>query len=182
MLSPPKKKQWKRERERERERKKIKWGRVKKKRASVPFGPLFHDATNDRYGNNHDVMREDKKRQPSFDKKVCKLPHQVAFLLVRYVSKKKKKKWKRNLMFLISIPMMLPFFCIGSHTYLCGVVVPQARPTTTSNLLTNFLYFYCGSSHKTNKHTHTHTHTHILLTKFLGPIIHHLFWQQKQTN
>jgi hypothetical protein len=37
-------------------------------------------------------MREDKRRQPSFDKKVCKLPHQVAFLLVRYVSKKKKKK------------------------------------------------------------------------------------------
>jgi len=36
-------------------------------------------------------MREDKKRQPSFDKKVCKLPsfpHQVAFLLVRYVSKR----------------------------------------------------------------------------------------------
>jgi hypothetical protein len=23
----------------------------KKRRATVPFGPLFHDATNDRYGN-----------------------------------------------------------------------------------------------------------------------------------
>jgi hypothetical protein len=59
----------------------------------ISLGPslgLFHDATNDRYGSNHDVMREDKKRQPSFDKKVCKLPHQVAFLLVRYVSKKEK--------------------------------------------------------------------------------------------
>jgi hypothetical protein len=73
------------------------------------------------------------------------------------------------LMFLISIPMMLPFFCIGSHTYLCGVVVPQARPTTTSNLLTNFLYFYCGSSHKTNKQTNTHTHTHThIADKILG--------------
>jgi hypothetical protein len=48
------------------------------------------------------------------------------------------------------------------------------------HLLTNFCIFIVEVATKQNKHTHTHTHR--LLTKFLGPIIHHLFWQQKQTN
>jgi hypothetical protein len=65
------------------------------------------------------------------------------------------------LMFLISIPMMLPFFCIGSHTYLCGVVVPQALLLLPPIYLLTFCIFIVEVATKqTNTHTHTHTHTH----------------------
>jgi hypothetical protein len=68
------------------------------------------------------LKREDKKRQPSFDKKVCKRPHQVAFLLVRYVSKQEMNEEEFDVFNKDSM-MLLPS-ALGSHT--CVVVVPQA--------------------------------------------------------
>jgi hypothetical protein len=102
-------------------------------------------------------MRQDKKRQPSFDKKVCKLPHQVAFLLVRYVSKKEINEDE----FDVSNKDSMMFPSALGHTHLC--CCPTSPTTTTSIYLLTFVFLLW--KYPQNKYTHTHTH---IAAKILG--------------
>jgi hypothetical protein len=120
-------------------------------------------------------MREDKKRQPSFDKKVCKLPHQVAFLLVRYVSKKEINEEEfdvSNKDSMMLLPSALghtlvllshkPYYYYYLHllTNFCIFIVEVATKQTHTHIAAKILGSHNPPSllaAKTNKQTNTHT-------------------------